>query len=414
MEGTMLYYDHDPRRQLVSEHAQRLEQQMQRGRDPITAPSPSRPPSWAHRAHRREGGTAMSTKLAAPAALPLAGIALMSVAAALISGAAAGSAGNSAESASGRYVSALVVDERRPRTIYAGTLEGGVSKSTDGGRTWRAVNVGLDAARVDALAIDPQSQRIIYAATGLGVFKSVDGGHRWRATNTGLADILRTDPLSHRVVEGFVYVLAIDRQHPKTVYAGTGRGLFKSADGGRSWRPAGLPRRYFTSLAIDPTTPKTVYAGVASFQGRGGVFKTADGGRSWRPAAGGTAGLTQMYSGVTLAVDPSSPATVYAGSYKRGLFKSTDGARSWQAAGLQSSSVGALAIDPQKPGTVYAVSWRKGIFKSVDGGLSWRSLPGLRRVTALALDPRNPEILYAGTEAGVVFKSTSGGESWHR
>ena len=313
------------------------------------------------------------------------------------------------------YILALVVDPRSPKTVYAATLGRGVSKSTDGGRSWQALHAGLPAARVDALAIDPRATATVYAATGLGVFKSGDGGHRWRAMNVGLARALSKDRLPHRRAEGFVYALAIDPHETETVYAGSALGLYKSTNGGRSWRASGFARRYVTSVAIDPQNPQTLYASVQGTSTRGGVFKSTDEGRHWRAADGGNRGLTQRYFGVSLALDPQNPGTLYAGSGRLGVFKSTDGARSWRVVGLEKLPVGLIAIDPHFPRTIYAVTWLRGVFKSIDAGDSWQPLPALQHASAFALDNQDPQNLFAGTSSpGAVFRSTDGGTTWRR
>jgi photosystem II stability/assembly factor-like uncharacterized protein len=110
-----------------------------------------------------------------------------------------------------------------------------------------------------------------------------------------------------------------------------------------------------------------------------------------------------------LALDPTTPTTLYAGTYGGGVFKSTDGGTSWSAVntGLTSPTVQALALDPTTPTTLYAGTWG-GVFKSTDGGGSWSSAStGLTcggfpcGVSALALDPQTPTTVYAGTSGGV-------------
>ena len=117
-----------------------------------------------------------------------------------------------------------------------------------------------------------------------------------------------------------------------------------------------------------------------------------------------------------LAIDPATPATLYAGTYGGGVFKSTNGGGNWSAVntGLTNTNVHALAIDPATPATLYAGTWG-GVFKSTDGGGNWSAVnTGLTTtdVHALAIDPATPATLYAGTEGGV-FKSTNGGGNWN-
>jgi hypothetical protein len=109
-----------------------------------------------------------------------------------------------------------------------------------------------------------------------------------------------------------------------------------------------------------------------------------------------------------LAIDPSHPATLYAGIYYSGVYKSTNGGRSWSPAntGLTATYVQALAIDPSNPATLYATIASK-VYKSTDGGGSWSPVnTGLTNiyVMTLAIDPSHPATLYAGTEGGGVFQ----------
>ena len=120
----------------------------------------------------------------------------------------------------------------------------------------------------------------------------------------------------------------------------------------------------------------------------------------------------------TLAIDPVTPTTLYAGTFGGGIFKTTTGGMHWTAVntGLTNPEVSAMAIDPNTPDTIYAgtLAWPGGMFKSTNGGESWTAVNnGFSggRVSALAIDPSTPTTLYADTEQSGVFKSTDGGES---
>jgi photosystem II stability/assembly factor-like uncharacterized protein len=359
-------------------------------------------------------------------------------------------------------ISALAVDPLTPATLYGGTSDAGVFKSTDGGGSWSPINTGLTNLRILALAIDPHSPTTLYAGTDGGVFKSSDGGSRWSApTNHLYADTLAIDPQapatlyagSFKSTDGgsswsatgltsldvSVYALAIEPQTPATLYAGTNGGVFKSTDGGANWRAAntGLTRPLGVSvwaLAIDPQTPTTLYAGTTgAFAGAGGVFKSIDGGDSWSAVNTGLPGFPgfagQLPGNATvLAIDPRTPATVYAGALGRylsdsmvpgmGVFKSTDGGKNWNSvnAGLTAIPVRKLAIDPQARATLYAGALGAGVFKSTDGGTSWSSVNDLRLIRStgiydLAVDPQTPTNIYVSS-TGNLMKSTDGGMSW--
>jgi len=163
------------------------------------------------------------------------------------------------------------------------------------------------------------------------------------------------------------------------------------------------------SIAIDPRSPNTVYAGVffGTIDSSLRVLKSTNGGASWTvtnsglPAAGSYA----------LTIDPSTPATLYAAG--GGVFKSSNGGTTWTATATLSCSARTVAIDPSNPATLYA-SGGRGVCKSTNGGTSWNTVnSGLSNtnVLALTIDPSNPSTLYAGIVGGV-FKSTNGGASW--
>jgi photosystem II stability/assembly factor-like uncharacterized protein len=320
-------------------------------------------------------------------------------------------------SAPGPYdgISELVFDPQHPSTVFAAT-GGGVYRSADGGRTWRALELAPDADRVDALAIAPGDPKTLYAGTGRGVFKTTDGGASWQATSSDLLGNETAERRDHRIDEGYVYALAIDPRDPDTVYAGTSEaGAFKTTDGGASWRRIGLGA--VGPLVLDPEDPETIYAGAAGAHARppSGVFKSSDGGASWQPVR-----LQGTYV-VSLTFDPQDPETIYAGAagaYGRGpsgVFKSADGGATWRPAGLAGKNVGGrLLLDPQDPQTVYAEAWENdvnGVFKSSDGGRTWQALTIGREAELLALDPRNSTWLYADSNIGILTSSDAG-RSW--
>ena len=137
---------------------------------------------------------------------------------------------------------------------------GEVSKSTDGGVTW--VNARV-ATGVSTLAIDPQDQDTVYAATySSGVLKSTNGGASWSSVNSGLPFNKASDGSSYLY---WVRALVVDPQNSNTVYAGTaGGGVFKSTDGGASWSAlnSGLTSLSVNALAIDPQNPNKRYVGT--------------------------------------------------------------------------------------------------------------------------------------------------------
>ena len=141
----------------------------------------------------------------------------------------------------------VAIDPTTPATLYFGSEDGGVFKSTNAGETWSAGTGLPESTSVNALVIDFSTPRTLYAGTAGGIFKSTDGGGTWSAINTGLPD--NGDARD-------VFALAIDPKTPTTLYAGTVTGVFKSTDGGGNWQAvnAGLPDEPFVdALAVDPT-----------------------------------------------------------------------------------------------------------------------------------------------------------------
>jgi photosystem II stability/assembly factor-like uncharacterized protein len=186
--------------------------------------------------------------------------------------------------------------------------------------------------------------------------------------------------------------------------AAVGAAAVFSAQGGvEATTTHGPSERGFSAFAIDPLSPRSVYAGTGS-----GVFKTSDSGGNWRAVNAGLDDEEAQYV-FDLAIDPQEPATIYVGTGS-GVFKSTNGGSSWEETGLSKIAAIALLLNPRNPQVVYAAT-DDGVFESSDGGGNWREVttdPLAIRVFALALDPQRPATVYAGAGGGV-FKSTNGG-----
>lgn len=167
-------------------------------------------------------------------------------------------------------VGALVSAPGEQTTLYGGTWRG-VTKSTDGGRTW--LNTGLTAGTVSVLALDPRDPNILYAGIDqdwfhdatLGLFKTTDGGATWSVMNNGLEGVVSVrTPFTALVIDPSLSVL----------YMGTsGSGVFKSVDGGASWATFndGLPNLDIRALAVSSDGSGVVYAGTPA-----GVFRVVD------------------------------------------------------------------------------------------------------------------------------------------
>jgi hypothetical protein len=320
----------------------------------------------------------------------------------------------------GGYVFAIAVDPANSDVVYAAGW-GNVFKSTNGGGSWRDVTT-KPWTRVTALAIDPSRPETVYAGTDgreRGIAKTVDGGRHWQMVNGGLFD--GTEKFTWRG-EGIVSSLVVDVHDPSIVYAITEMGLFRTTDGGTRWSIIG-PRpfrerscetcngRYYgygLAAAIDPGDG-TIYASWTRGRTKARLYKSSDGGDSWRRIA--VHGQVTSFAALALAGD--SRRTLFAAGdwLHRGVVKSTDGGTTWRPAGLATHHIGALYVDPGSQ-ALY-VSTEREAFKTSDGGATWQTTaPGANVAYGpVVTDPNAPDTLYGAGADGVV-KSTDGGHTW--
>jgi photosystem II stability/assembly factor-like uncharacterized protein len=282
---------------------------------------------------------------------------------------------------------------------------GGVFWSDNGGTNWSVWSTGLVSVVVEDLVADPANPASLFAGTGRGIAQSLDGGARWYSpfplepNESGLAPAGVVDQ---------VLAVAVAPGTPPTIYAGIpSEGIAKSSDGGTNWlAPFGLEGQLVGALVVDPLVPATVYAGTEA-----GIFKTTDGGTNWTAISSGLGSASVR----ALALNPATPATLYAAT-AGGVYRSLNGGTNWAAFnnGLASLSAQAIAIHPTTPATLY-VGTAGGVFKSANSGTNWARLnTGLvevSNITALAIDPAMPETVYAGTTNGL-FKSLDAGTNW--
>jgi ligand-binding sensor domain-containing protein len=243
----------------------------------------------------------------------------------------------------GKNVTALATDQTKtPIMIYAGTSEG-VFRITQGQSSWSLFSDGLTNTDVRALAIDQTTATSsIYAGTSGGIFKTPSEGGNW----------------SQFVAEKIIYALVIAPQNSDMLYAsvfypGTfGCTISKITDGGSSWTDiTQIERKEVFSLASDPQTPATLYAGTS-----GGVYKSINSGATWN-----NSGLT---GNIVYGLVIDQAGIIYAGTDGSGVFKSMDGGKSWYEinTGLTNKKVKALAIVQTKPITLYAATEGGSIF----------------------------------------------------
>ncbi|HEU4434253.1 MAG TPA: hypothetical protein VFR51_12805 [Pyrinomonadaceae bacterium] len=268
-----------------------------------------------------------------------------------------------------------------------------MSTPTFNGLRLRSIGPAFTSGRVVGFAIDPNNATRYYVA--------VASGGVWKTTNAGVT----WTPIFDNEASYSIGAIAVDPKNFLTVWVGTGEnnsqrsvsygsGLYKSDDGGRSWRNVGLKTsEHIGRIAIDPKDSNIVYvASQGPLWGPGGergLFKTTDGGKTWKNILN-----ISENTGVTdVVIDPNDPNTLYCASYQRrrhmwtlinggpesAIYKSTDAGATWNKlrAGLPNVDLGrvGLAISPVDSNVIYATveaaDRRGGIFRSSDRGSSW-------------------------------------------
>ena len=285
-------------------------------------------------------------------------------------------------------------------------------KSVNGAASWDNDNYGFSATGVTAttitsLVIHPTEPSTVYAGTVSGVFKTTNGGRTWTAMNNGLTLFN-------------VLAMVIDPSTPATLYVAigsgfqSGTGVYKSTDGGVTWirRSTGILHTELISLAIVPSAPNTLYLGVSPCCSGGGsrIYKTTDGADNWALIPNAL-----PVSPVSIVVDPLNHSTIYvADATSQGaLYKSTNSGASFDKFTLAPNSpVRWVAVSPHTAGLVYA-TLDQGLFRSTDGGANWTQLPS--RFGKIYFDPVSPTTVYllaGGFTNSPLFKSTDNGQTW--
>ena len=292
-------------------------------------------------------------------------------------------------------VGALVVSVSDPNIIYVGSGEGlhrpdlsvgnGIYKSTDAGKTW--THLGLrDGQQIAQIAVDPRNPDHVLAAVAghpygpneeRGIFLSLDGAKTFQKTlgkdeNTGGADV-QIDPANPETIYASLWE-AREGPWENGEWKGTNGGIFKSTDGGKTWKQLsdGLPNDIVqANIAIAASAPRTLVAAVATLD-FGKLYRSDDGGENW-----------------VLATTDERP-----------------GAR------IGGGDLPLVRIDPQNPNVVYAAS--VVCWKSTDGGKTWdgwRGAPGGDDYQNVWINPDNPQIILLGSDQGAII-TVNGGATW--
>ncbi len=316
-----------------------------------------------------------------------------------------------------------------------GTTGGGVWESDDNGVTWRNISDGYFGGSIGAVKVADSDPNVIYVgggsvdirgntSAGRGAWKSVDAGRTW--TFIGLREAgqigrIEVHPRDHDLV----YAAALGHPFGKNPE----RGIFRSADGGRSWEHV-LSLNDSTGasdLAMDMTNPRILYAGMwrgerkpwALISGaeEGGVYRTTDGGDSWTKLGGG---LPEGLVGkVGVSVSPADPGRVWAiveAEPDGGVYRSDDGGDSWTRTNSDNSLrqrawyYTHVQADPADPNTVYALN--TSLYRSVDGGTTFEVIPVPHGdVHDLWIHPADPDRMVVANDGGAQV-TVNGGETW--
>ncbi len=299
---------------------------------------------------------------------------------------------------------AFASDPHNHEHLFLGAANGWIYDSHNGGHTWkRLARIGnRDDLVLDNIVVDPADSKHILA--GAWVLGSADGG--LFVSNDGGATWTSNPEMAHQSIRA----LTAAPSNGKILVAGTLEGVYRSEDDGVHWgliSPAGsMEIHEVESIAIDPTDPRTIYAGTWHLP-----WKTTDGGATWNNIKQGIIEDSDVFS---IIVDPKQPQTVYASACS-GIYKSENGGEKFtkiQGIPMSARRTRVLMQDPQHLGTVYAGT-TEGLFRTDDAGALWtRTTSEDVIVNDVYVDPSNSMHVLMATDRGGVLASNDGGVSF--
>lgn len=285
-------------------------------------------------------------------------------------------------------VNAIAIDPRDNNVVYIGAAEGGIWKTMNGGSTWKPLTDNQPSLASGAIVLDPTNPDTVYVGTGeenfaidsyygAGILKSTDGGGSW--TNI-VGPFLRAR----------IGSMAIHPRNGQVLLCTTQLGVWRSSDGASTWTNT-LPGAAGTSVAFDPTNGDIAYAGLGTISGNfnNGVYRSTDGGQTWNSIMGSGANSlpTANVGRIEIAIAPSTPTTLYVAIHDTsndmllGMFKTTDSGATWNSLSSAPRNLCArqcwydmtVHVHPSIPDVVFAGGFQ--MFRSLDGGTSWSTLP---------------------------------------
>lgn len=298
----------------------------------------------------------------------------------------------------GGRVTAVAGVPSQPSTFYMGSTGGGIWKTTDNGKNWKNISDGyLETGSIGAIRVARSNPDIIYVGTG-------------------------SDGIRSNVI--------------------TGRGVYKSSDGGKTWKFIGLRQAgQIGAVEIHPQNPDIVFVSALGHafgpNPMRGIFRTQDGGKTWEKVLF----ISEKTGGIDVEFTPDNPEEIYAcmwrgerkpwtiisGGKEGGVFKSSDGGNTWfqLTNGLPEGLVGKsdLAVSPADPNRVYvlmeAPPGKGGVYRSNDRGATFRLVSTKEELldrpfyyTNIDADPTDADIVYVNSTR--FYKSTDGGKTWKR
>jgi photosystem II stability/assembly factor-like uncharacterized protein len=294
-------------------------------------------------------------------------------------------------------IGAIAIDRRDVKTVWVGTgetwvrnsvsLGDGIYKTSDGGDTWQRLGLA-NSERIARIVIDPRHGDTVYVAvTGhlwdahpeRGVYRTRDGGKTWQRVlfvneSTGCADVAM-DPEDPNTLYAAMWQF---RRQPWTFSSGgPGSGLYKSTDGGDTWKrlTSGLPAGELgrCALSVSPGRTSRVYAFV---EAKGsGVYRSDDKGETWTALSTGSGVTSRPFYFSYIIADPKDPDRVYKPA--TGLFVSDDAGKTFsQIGGGVHSDYHALWVNPDDTDEIW-VGTDGGLYTTADRGNTWRFIGGL-------------------------------------
>ncbi|MCC6652623.1 MAG: glycosyl hydrolase [Candidatus Eisenbacteria bacterium] len=337
----------------------------------------------------------------------------------------------------GGRVVGIEVNPRDHSEYYVAVGHGSLWKTINAGVTFSPIFDGQSAFSIGAVTLDPSNPNVVWVGTGEnnaqtyvvpgdGVYRSDDGGGSW--TNMGLKESQHIGAIVvHPKQPNTVWVAAYGAHRT----SGGERGVFKTTDGGKTWSNVLHPSDHTGcwELHIDPRDPDVLYAVAhqrqryltTTVQGgdESGIYKTTDGGTTWKRLTGGLP--QKMVGRIGMDISPANPDRLYAvvdakEKKEKGTYVSNDAGASWTRASDYVTSypfyMQKLFCDPKNVDRVYGMDVFNQV--STDGGKSWSRMgEDLKHVDnhALWIDPSDPRHMLSGTDGGV-YESFDRAATW--